>query len=389
MKGKGSVMNMRRNLKITGTAVSLAVLGFLSGCAAPKSDDAILALAAGEYETAANFSVAALRDNPEDPYALMVAGLAFEGLGFPNKSRRFYEDLIELNVNEVSMFGTFRPVAPESMMETAKKRLTFMEHKKRPFAAVRPDTGIAEFTEVAFQPAENGVKTGKAEKTEKTVLAGGLDMLSDGDRNVVQRFLTLMQLTDEQLVTRQEFEMRRAANLGGLLPYTLSPAGLGMDLPAPSAKTLSERLNALKTALELRSITPREHAVERDIILEALLPSVPQRRMIPVAPPKDVLEGATALRRIEMLKDLGLITPLEAKNEQEAVEKLVYMKLGMRDANKGINAQAASACIKKCLSTPQVVCPAAAPAKKKTPAKKKPAPAKKKTVQPSCVCPAQ
>ena len=83
--------------------------------------------------------------------------------------------------------------------------------------------------------------------------------------------MTFLRLTDEQLATRQEFEERRAANVGGLLPYTLAPAGLGMDLPVPSAETIIDRLNALKTALELRSITPREHAVEREMILEALL----------------------------------------------------------------------------------------------------------------------
>ena len=393
-------MKLRQRLKITGSAVALSGLLFMGGCAKTMTDNATLALTAGDYENAANYAVSALRDDPSDPYAMMVAGLAFEGLGFPNKSRRYYEDILEMNGGEISMFGAFKPVPPEEMTKTAARRLTFMEHKKRPFAAVNPETGTADFTDVAFNEGKEIAVTGQISpqgmQIAETVapIKGGLDMLSEGERNIVQRFLTFLRLTDEQLATRQEFEERRAANLGGLLPYTLAPAGLGMDLPVPSAETIIDRLNALKTALELRSITPREHAVEREMILEALLPSNPQRRMTPVPPPVNMLEGATALRRIEMLKNLGLITPAEAEQEQEAIEKLVYLKLGMTDANKGINAKAASACITKCLNTPSVVCPQTTTAskkktttKRKTTAKKTSSTAKKKTTQSLCPCP--
>lgn len=377
---EGSLMNLRGKLKNAGSIAVLSAVLFAGGCAKTMTESATLALTAGEYEDAANLAVSSLRDNPNDPYAMMVAGLAFEGLGFPNKSRRYYEDILEMNGGEVSMFGAFKPVPPEEMIRTAAKRLTFMEHKKRPFAAVNPETGVADFTEVAFKDgAKITVAAQLSPKGAETLtvvrpVKGGIDMLSEGERNIVQRFLTFLRLTDEQLATRQEFEERRSVNLGGLLPYTLAPAGLGTDQPVPSAETIIDRLNALKAALELRSITPREHAVEREMILEALLPSKPQRRLNPVPPPKDMLEGATALRRIEMLKGLGLITPAEAKREQEAIERLVYLKLGMTSANKGSK-----------VSTPAKKRPAA----KKAAPKKKKAAVKRKPAQPLCPCPAQ
>ena len=373
-------MKLRGKLRNAGSIAVLSAVLFAGGCAKTMTENATLALTAGEYENAANYAVSALRDNPSDPYAMMVAGLAFEGLGFPNKSRRYYEDILEMNGGEVSMFGAFKPVPPEEMTRTAAKRLTFMEHKKRPFAAVKPETGVTDFTEVAFKDgAEIAVAGQVSPKGAETLtvvrpVKSGIDMLSEGEKNIVRRFLTFLRLKDEGLATRQEFEERRAVNLGGLLPYTLAPAGLGTDRPVPSAETIIDRLNALKAALELRSITPREHTVEREMILEALLPSKPQQRLDPVPPPKDMLEGATALRRIEMLKNLGLITPAEAKREQEAVERLVYLKLGMTDANKGRKSSVSAK--KKTVA-------------KKTSAKKKAAAPKKKPAQRLCPCPVQ
>ena len=78
-------------------------------------------------------------------------------------------------------------------------------------------------------------------------------------------------------------------------------------------RTRARKYSSLRNALEIRAITPREHAAEREIILEALLPSNPFYRMDPAPVPKDILEGATALRRVEMLKNLKLISDAEEK----------------------------------------------------------------------------
>ena len=228
----------------------------------------------------------------------------------------------------------------------------------------------------------------KEKNNEQETIKGGLDMLEEGDRNIVLRFLIFTRLRDEKYVTPDEWLSRRTVNLGGLLPYTLTPAAKGLDLPSPTGDVIVGRLNALREALEMRAITPREHAAEREIILEALLPSNPFYRMDAVPPPRDILEGATALRRIEMLQNLGLITPEEAKKEKDAIEKLTYAKIGMSGGDGKPN-EAAAKCIQKCLSAPATPCPAAAkpaakPAAKKAKAKKAAvAPVKKKS---ACPC---
>lgn len=252
-----------------------------------------------------------------------------------------------------------------------------MNLPQTPLAVIDPATQSAAFTASAF-PAQVKVV---AEKTSpaapQETIKGGLDMLSEGDRNIVLRFLTFIRLRDEKYVTEEEWQTRRSVNLGGLLPYTLSPAGKGLDLPAPSGDVIVGRLNALRNALEIRAITPREHAAEREIILEALLPSNPFYRMDPAPVPQDILEGATALRRVETLQNLKLITPAEAKKEKAAIEKLTYAKIGMTGSD-GQSRPETAKCIQKCLSVPCTPC---APVKKAVAKKttvKKAAPAKKR-----------
>lgn len=247
---------------------------------------------------------------------MMVAGLSYESLGYPNRARAFYEQAAASGSDAVGMFGAVRNVPAEELKKAAATRLAAMNLPQTPLAVIDPATQSAAFTASAF-PAQVKVV---AEKTSpaapQETIKGGLDMLSEGDRNIVLRFLTFIRLRDEKYVTEEEWQTRRSVNLGGLLPYTLSPAGKGLDLPAPSGDVIVGRLNALRNALEIRAITPREHAAEREIILEALLPSNPFYRMDPAPVPQDILEGATALRRVETLQNLKLITPAEAKRKK-------------------------------------------------------------------------
>ena len=137
---------------------------------------------------------------------------------------------------------------------------------------IDPKTNNAVFTLAGF-PASEEEKKSEPSVSRETI-KGGLDMLEEGDRNLVLRFLTFNRLRDEKYVTPDEWLSRRTVNLGGLLPYTLTPAAKGLDLPAPTGDVIVGRLNALREALEMRAITPREHAAEREIILEALLPPI-------------------------------------------------------------------------------------------------------------------
>ena len=384
-------MKIRRKLSGTVSAAVLTVSALICGCSTPGSslfktdtEQSILSWSAGNHEDAVHYAQKALQDNPNDTYAMMVAGLSYESLGYPNRARAFYEQAAASDSAAVGMFGAVRNVPAEELKKAAAARLSAMNLPQAPLAVIDPSTQTAAFTAAAF-PAQVKVvaeKTSSAAPQEK--IKGGLDMLSEGDRNIVLRFLTFIRLRDEKYVTEEEWQTRRSVNLGGLLPYTLSPAGKGLDLPAPSGDVIVGRLNALRDALEIRAITPREHAAEREIILEALLPSNPFYRMDPAPVPQDILEGATALRRVEMLQNLKLITPAEAKKEKAAIEKLTYAKIGMTGSD-GQSRPETAKCIQKCLSVPCTPCaPATKPAVKK-PAVKKATPAKKAAAKPAPV----
>ena len=384
-------MKIRRKLSGTVSAAVLTVSALICGCSTPGSslfktdtEQSILSWSAGNHENEINYAKKALQDNPNDTYAMMVAGLSYESLGYPNRARAFYEQAAASDSVAVGMFGAVRNVPAEELKKAAATRLSAMNLPQAPLAVIDPSTQTAAFTAAAF-PAQVRVvteKTASAAPQEK--IKGGLDMLSEGDRNIVLRFLTFIRLRDEKYVTEEEWRTRRSVNLGGLLPYTLSPAGKGLDLPAPSGDVIVGRLNALRDALEIRAITPREHAAEREIILEALLPSNPFYRMDPVPVPRDILEGATALRRVEMLQNLKLITPAEAKKEKAAIEKLTYAKIGMTGSD-GQSRPETAKCIQKCLSVPCTPCAPATKSVVKKTAVKKAAPAKKATAKPAPV----
>lgn len=384
-------MKIRRKISGTVSTAVLTVSTLICGCSTPGSslfktqtEQAILHWSTGHNEEAVHYAQNALLNNSNDVYAMMIAGLSYESLGYPNRAKAMYEQAAAIDNAEVGVFGAMRNVPPEEIKKTAAARLAALSLPQTPLAVIDPKSNEPVFTSAGY-PAPAEVKKEDPQKQE--AVKGGLDMLEEGDRNIVLRFLTFTRLRDEKYVTPDEWLARRTVNLGGLLPYTLTPAAKGLDLPAPTGDVIVGRLNALREALEMRAITPREHAAEREIILEALLPSNPFYRMDAVPPPRDILEGATALRRIEMLKNIGLITPEEAKKERDAIEKLTYAKIGLTGGNGKPN-EAAAKCIQKCLSAPPSPCPAVAkPAVKKAPVKKKAAvvPVKKAPAK-TCPC---
>ena len=352
-------MKTRRTLSRSVSFAVLTLSALICGCSSPgdalfKTDTerSILKWSTGNYEDAVHYAQRALRDEPDDAYAMMVAGLSYERLWYPNRARAFYEQAAHTQGDAVGVFGSIRNTPAEEVKKAAAERLEALTLTKNPIAVVDAETQTAVFAPAAYAEARAA-----NQKPAPETVKGGLDMLTEGDRNLVMRFLTFIRLRDEKYATEDEWQKRRAVNLGGLLPYTLTPAGKGMDLPAPSGDAIIGRLNALREALEMRAITPREHAAEREIILEALLPADPFYRMKPEPVPQDLLQGATALRRLETLRNLGLITAAEAKKEKAAVEKLTYAKIGMTGAD-GQSAPEVSKCVQKCVSAPASPCPA-------------------------------
>ncbi len=143
------------------------------------------------------------------------------------------------------------------------------------------------------------------------------------EKNTIQRFEILKRLEDEALITHDEYLKRRTANVGGLLPYTHVPAAEGLGRPVPSADAIVARLAALRRSFEMRAITPQQHALERTMILNALLPENPTDRADPMPPPKDMIEGAAAAGHLERLREKNLISAEELQSEKDAIEHAV------------------------------------------------------------------
>ena len=140
------------------------------------------------------------------------------------------------------------------------------------------------------------------------------------DANVVSRFATIRALRDQSLLTKQEFYLRRNTNIGALLPLTSPPPSAGLERPVPSTEQITGRLRAIGRALEMRAMSITQHAAERNMILDALMPSAPVVVANPKAPPQGIMEAADSVRRLEQLRDTGFISSKEYSKERQAIE---------------------------------------------------------------------
>lgn len=147
--------------------------------------------------------------------------------------------------------------------------------------------------------------------------------LSAGDRNIIQRFDALNKLRDAELITGEEYQKRRMANLGAILPYSKPLPGQGLERPVPSAEAIIARIAALGRSLEMRAITPRQHQLERGMILNALLHEAPDAKATRRPPPADFLEAAGMVGKLEYLRAQGLINDDEFDAESDAIDKFM------------------------------------------------------------------
>ncbi len=143
----------------------------------------------------------------------------------------------------------------------------------------------------------------------------------EGHQNIANRFVALQDLLENQLITADEFQVRRAGNMGGLLPLTQPPAAAGIARPAPLPSQVVERLKTLRDTLESGEITSQQYAAEREAILEALLPASPPRRVPLMLPPSSLDEATAAMEQLRDFRQMGLVTEGQAKAEQTAIER--------------------------------------------------------------------
>jgi hypothetical protein len=163
-----------------------------------------------------------------------------------------------------------------------------------------------------------------------------MQQLTPEQQNVLFRFEVIQRLMSEGLITQQENDERRNANIGAVLPYTNPAPANGLTRPVPSPDAISSRLQALKRSLEMRAITPRQHAIERGMILDAILPVRPNARAPSEPFPTNILEAARRVGTLERMRAEGVISQDEFDRERAAIDS--YLMSGEIPDEDAINA---------------------------------------------------
>ncbi|MDR3441229.1 SPOR domain-containing protein [Telmatospirillum sp.] len=158
------------------------------------------------------------------------------------------------------------------------------------------------------------------------------DLNNPEDAAIITRFQTLQLLLDNGLITREEFNRRRGANLGALLRYTAPLPAADLGRPAPDPQQVVDRLRYLAAAFEEKSVTAREQGAERSVILEALLPSAGARKADPPPPVTEQMQAAAAVGRLERLVLAKVISPTEQMREKDEVFRQVQVAAANAEA---------------------------------------------------------
>ena len=372
---------MRTVSRLGRTAAAVVALAAMAGCApvldprgtqdtvvgmvnAGAADASSAALTRGDFPAAERYAIAALRYNPRDPVALLNAGIAYQGMGQYDLARQYYEVIITNQVPGTIMSpGDGGVVMPRSVVDVARANMALVDkitgrstprsiqESGRPTGA--PGVGAPPLPSVV--PVPGGGRPGiNASQLEPIGMSQGASArVSDAEVNVAGRFRILKRLLDDGLITPEEYNKRRAANLGAMLPFTQSPPGSGLERPIPGDEAVVRRLRDMSTALEGREMSAPEHAAERTIILDALLPEKPRRFEMAAAAPRDMIEAGQAVGRLERLRSAGLITEAEARKERDAIERSLDSQLsgqrvagtatGLRPGTPGSSGPAAPA----------------------------------------------
>jgi tetratricopeptide (TPR) repeat protein len=279
-------------------------------------------LAKGEFLAAQALFDQALQTNPRDVYALFGKGIVLQHSGQLTHARQVFEAILALRPGNDQKLLVINDLAPQSVRELAGLNLSLLESQGvsnafgPPGATPQAPALNARIpAAAAWRPA---LPRNKAWQS-KTMVPG----TSGADANVISRFETLQKLRDQGLVTPAEFVARRARNIGALTKLTAPPSAAGLSRSVPDATQISQRLKAIGRALELRAITIRQHGAERTMIIDGLLPANPTISDLPARAPKGLMAAAEAVRRVEMLKERGLISDTEYAKEKSAIEKIL------------------------------------------------------------------
>lgn len=297
----------------------------------PVSEQGIGKLAKGELLAAQALFDRALQQNPRDVHALLGKGLVFQQTGQLVQARAAFEAVLALRPGDAQKMLVLSNPAPRSVREIASVNLGLLHNRGVPSSL----TGATPPAQVAPQigmpprgiPGAGAAPSfgtppppvGQAPRIAAPS-APPVGPFTGPFTNVVSRFQTLESLRGQGLITPDEYNQRRSINKGALLPLTSPSPATGLDRSVPSTEQIAQRLRAIRRALELRAITVRQHGAERLMIVDGLMPSKPRQRLNPAPPPKGLMEAADAVRRIEALQEMKLVTSDEYTKERAAIE---------------------------------------------------------------------
>jgi len=307
-------------------------------------------LAKGNYVTAEAHFKRALRSNARDIDALIGAGILYQNTGQTTKARQMYEAVLALRPDDSHQFVVWNDITTRPAAQIASVNLSLLESggavksnggqmpaagtQKSPINMANP---VAVPTAPVTGAPTTSAMLGRAATAAAPSMTGPgseVGTFTGTDASVIARFATLRALRDQGLITQGEFGQRRQTNVGAMLPLTSPPPAAGLERPVPSTEQISGRLRAIGRALEMRAISVSQHAAERSMILDALMPSAPVVVANPGRPPHGLMEAADAVRRLEQLKKSGYIGTDEYSRERQAIELAMRPSAGSGMAAK-------------------------------------------------------
>ena len=283
-------------------------------------------LAKGEFLAAQALFDQALQTNPRDVYALFGKGIVLQHSGQLVHARQVYEAIMALRPGQETKLLVFNDLAPQSVRELAGLNLSLLQSQGVSNAFGPPGQPSGATAPRVQIPAAATRAPALPSRLRSAKPAPMMPGTSVADSNVISRFETLQKLRDQGLLTPAEYAARRKRNVGALTKLTSPPPAAGLARSVPSATQISGRLKAIGRALELRAITVRQHGAERTMIIDGLMPATPKIAAAPALAPKGLMAAAEAVRRIEMLKERGLISDGEYSKEKAAIERILAPK---------------------------------------------------------------
>jgi len=294
-------------------------------------------LAKGNYIEAETQLRNALKRNPQDVHALLGLGMLYQNNGLTTRARQMYEALLAIRPDDTNQFVVWKSLKTRPISEIASVNLALIEsggvltsmgRDSEPQGLAEP--GMANMGAMG-QPisgapspmAMTARAMPQAPVAQESFADTGMPRFAEADSNIVSRFKTLVALRNQGLITPEEFNTRRQANIGALLPLTSPPPAAGLDRPVPSTEQISGRLRAIGRGLEMRAISVAQHSSERSMILDAMMPAAPVSVANPGRPPQGLLQAADGVRWLEQLREAELISSDEYARERGAIESAI------------------------------------------------------------------